>query len=212
MGDSTGHLHNFDNVNPDITSAIDTLQAAIPGLRNVVLWGLCDGASAALLYWHAVQDSRVRGLCLLNPWVRSATSLAKTHVKHYYTQRLKQKEFWTKLISGRVAWRALAGLAQNVRVALRREPEQATAAFQDRMATAWKSFNGPMLLLLSGNDYTAREFMEHARSSAPWTDALQKNALVQYLEPEADHTMSEIRFNSVIEKYTLDLLRQLALH
>jgi len=206
MGDSTGDLHNFENINPDITSAINTLQAAIPGIRNVVLWGLCDGASAALLYCHAAQDLRVRGLCLLNPWVRSATSLAKTHVKHYYTQRLRQKEFWAKLISGRVAWRALTGLAKNVRIAVRSHPEKATASFQDRMAIAWEAFDGPLLLLLSGDDYTAREFMEHARSSAPWRDALQKNTLVQHLEPEADHTMSEMRFNSIIGKQTIGLL------
>lgn len=212
MGDSTGELHNFENISPDIKSAINALQAAVPGLRDVVLWGLCDGASAALLYCHAAQDSRVRGLCLLNPWVRSATSLAKTHVKHYYTERLRQKEFWAKLISGRVTWRALAGLAQNLRAALRPHPELATAAFHDRMAVAWKSFDGPILLLLSGDDYTAMEFLEHAGSSTSWTGALKKNALVQHLEPGADHTLSEIRFNSVIEKCTLTLLRQLALH
>ena len=210
MGDSTGNLHNFENINPDIASAINTLQAAVPGLRDVVLWGLCDGASAALLYCHAAQDSRVRGLCLLNPWVRSATSLAKTHVKHYYSRRLLQREFWAKLISGGVAWRALADLIQNVRTASRPQPELATASFQDRMAMAWKSFNGPILLLLSGDDYTAKEFLEHAGSSMSWTGALQKSALVQHLEHGADHTLSEIKFNFVIEKCTLNLLGQLA--
>ena len=50
MGDSTGDLQNFETVNPDIDCAIDTLQAGVPGLLKVVLWGLCDGASAALLY------------------------------------------------------------------------------------------------------------------------------------------------------------------
>lgn len=212
MGDSTGDLQNFETVNPDIACAIDTLQAGVPGLRKVVLWGLCDGASAALLYCQATQDLRVAGLCLLNPWVRSPASLAKTHVKHYYAQRLRQKEFWSKLLSGRVAWRAFAGLAQNLRVALRTQPEATSTAFQDRMAVAWKSFAGPMLLLLSGDDYTAKEFLEHARSNTLWAGALEKNALVQHLEPGADHTLSELRFNSVVEKCTLHLIGQLALN
>ena len=212
MGDSTGDLQNFETVNADIACAIDTLQAAVPELRNVVLWGLCDGASAALLYCQATQDLRVGGLCLLNPWVRSPASLAKTHVKHYYAERLRQKEFWVKLLSGRVAWRALAGLAQNLRAALRKPPEAITSAFQDRMAIEWKSFAGPILLVLSGDDYTAKEFLEHARSNTLWAGALEKNALIQHLEPGADHNLSELRFNSVVQRCTLDLMDQLALH
>ena len=209
MGDSTGDLHNFENINPDIACAINVLQGATPGLRNVVLWGLCDGASAALLYCHAVQDSRIRGLCLLNPWVRSAASLAKTHVKHYYTQRLRQKDFWIKLMSGQVAWHALGGLAHNVRVALSPLPKQALSTFQDRMAIAIKAFDGPITLLLSGDDYTAKEFTALALSSQSWAGALEKSMLVQHVEAGADHTMSEMRFNPVIEKRTLELLSQL---
>lgn len=212
MGDSTGDLHTFENANSDISTAIDALLIEVPRVRNVVLWGLCDGASAALLYCHASRDARVRGLCLLNPWVRSDASLAKTHVKHYYTQRLRQKEFWVKLVSGQVAWRALAGLIGNLKMALSPQAKQASTAFQDRMALAWKDFDGPILLLLSGDDYTAREFLELARSNAVWTGALQKNKLTQHLEAEADHTFSGLRFNSVVAKYTLDLLGQLADH
>ena len=212
MGDSTGDLHTFENVNSDISTAIDALVIEVPRVRHVVLWGLCDGASAALLYCHASRDARVRGLCLLNPWVRSDASLAKTHVKHYYTQRLRQKEFWIKLASGQVAWRALAGLIGNLKMALSPQAKQASTAFQDRMAIAWKDFDGHILLLLSGDDYTAREFLELARSSAVWAGTLQKNKLTQHLQAGADHTFSELRFNSVVEKYTLDLLGQLARH
>ena len=212
MGDSTGDLHTFENVNSDISTAIDALVIEVPRVRHVVLWGLCDGASAALLYCHASRDARVRGLCLLNPWGRSDASLAKTHVKHYYTQRLRQKEFWVKLVSVQVAWRALAGLIGNLKMALSPQAKQTSTAFQDRMAIAWKDFDGPILLLLSGDDYTAREFLELARSHAVWAGALQKDQLTQHLQAGADHTFSELRFNSVVEKYTLDLLGQLARH
>lgn len=210
MGDSTGDLHTFENVNADVATAIDALQAAAPGIRKVVLWGLCDGASAALLYCHAMQDHRVAGLCLLNPWVRSAESLAKTQVKHYYTQRLREKEFWIKLFSGKVAWRALSGLARNVRTALRpTAPTTSQWSFQDRMAMAWKAFDGPILLLLSGKDYTAKEFLEQIDTSPPWLGALKKSGLVTMHEPEADHTFSEIRFNTALKESTLNLLGQL---
>ena len=93
MGDSAGDLHNFENVNNDIAKAIEALAVSAPNVGKVILWGLCDGASAALIYTHQMADSRVAGLALLNPWVRSDASLAKTQVKHYYTQQLRQKEF-----------------------------------------------------------------------------------------------------------------------
>lgn len=215
MGDSTGELQNFETVNPDIACAINTLQAGAPGLRKVVLWGLCDGASAALLYCQATQDPRVGGLCLLNPWVRSEASLAKTHVKHYYRQRLKEREFWTKLLSGQVGLSALSGLFRNMKAA--RSPKNADSPasklpFQGRMALAWASFDGPILLLLSGNDYTAKEFLDHVITSAAWKGALQKGKLIEHHAPEADHTFSERKFNSVVEKCTLDLLDQTALN
>jgi exosortase A-associated hydrolase 1 len=102
MGDSEGHLRSFESVSADIAAAINKLQAQIPEVQHVVLWGLCDGASAALLYCDETKDARVSGLCLLNPWVRSETSLAQTHVKHYYRQRLMEKAFWAKLFTGQV--------------------------------------------------------------------------------------------------------------
>ncbi len=211
MGDSTGDLQTFDAVNADIACAIDTLQAAVPGLRKVALWGLCDGASAALLYCQATRDPRVGGLCLLNPWVRSEASLAKTHVKHYYRQRLKEKDFWTKLLSGQVAWSALSGLLRNLKAARSSKhagPPGSELPFQVRMALAWASFDSPVLLLLSGNDYTAKEFLDHVATSAAWKGALQKDGLIEHHVSEADHTFSERKFNSVVEKCTLHLLDQ----
>ena len=79
MGDSTGDLRNFEAIDDDIASAIDALQQRAPQVRRVVLWGLCDGASAALMYWDRRRDPRLAGMCLLNPWVRSAATLARAH-------------------------------------------------------------------------------------------------------------------------------------
>ena len=41
----------------------------------------------------------MRGLCLVNPWARSGATLASVQDKHYYRERLLQREFWTKLIN-----------------------------------------------------------------------------------------------------------------
>ena len=102
MGDSTGDARDFESITDDIGCALAAFHQALPAVRRFVLWGLCDGASAALLYVERTQDPRVAGLCLANPWVRSEASLARTQVKHYYTQRVLQRDFW--LLSG---WKIL---------------------------------------------------------------------------------------------------------
>jgi exosortase A-associated hydrolase 1 len=213
MGDSNGEKRDFLAVDDDIKAGIDLMFEHVASVQRVALWGLCDAASAALLYLHGTRDRRVQGLCLLNPWVRSDASLARTQVKHYYRDRLRQREFWMKLASGRVAWGALVGLARNVRAAFGTEPNSGAAiqdSYQDRMAAAWMAFDQPMLLLLSGDDYTAKEFQELTSSSPAWTKAMEKSGLIRHIESEADHTLSNGRFHSVLEDWSLELLEKLA--
>lgn len=188
MGDSTGPQRSFESISDDIGTAIDALMTHAPMTRRVVLWGLCDGASAALLYCGERADSRIAGLCLLNPWVRSETTLARTHVKHYYAQRLMQPEFWTKLFSGQVSTRAIHGLARNLTLA--RQTPAASDAYQKRMAAACRSFSGNLLLVLSANDYTAKEFLEYVASTPAWTEAMAHVRMQRRDVPDADHTFS----------------------
>lgn len=207
MGDSEGQPRDFEAVSADIAAAIDALQQRLPSIKQVALWGLCDGASAALLYCHETHDPRVSGLCLLNPWVRSEASLARTQVKHYYTRRLLQKEFWLKLLRGGVALKALPGLVRNIRVAFTAaRGSGATTSqqpFQHRMAAAWDAFNGNIFLLLSGDDYTAKEFMEYASKDAAWKNALRHPHLVRHDLQGADHTFSSVASRTKAEELTL---------
>lgn len=205
MGDSNGDPCSFEAVTPDISAAIDAFAASVPGVGRFVLWGLCDAASAILLHWHLTRDSRVAGLCLLNPWVRSEATLAKAHVKHYYGRRLLQKAFWVKLLSGKVeVGRALGELFRKFRLSA----AQGTAAsadirpFQQRMAEAAESFPGDVLLILSGDDYTAKEFIEAARSDPTWTRALARPRVQRVNVPEADHTFSNAAWRREVEERT----------
>jgi exosortase A-associated hydrolase 1 len=202
MGDSTGDLHTFEQITPEIGAAIDALQLHAPQVRRVVLWGLCDAASAALLYLHDRPDARVCGLCLLNPWVRSPTSLARTQVKHYYLQRLAQREFWAKLLQGGVGLHALRGLLGNVRAASAAGTSLAATSFQQRMAAAWNNFDGDILLVLSGRDYTAKEFAEYASAHAPWPRLLAQARVTQHPIPDADHTFSSAVHRSAAAQAT----------
>lgn len=212
MGDSSGTQRSFEQLDDDIAAALRALHKAQPQLRRVVLWGLCDGASAALLYLQRCPNVAVDGLVLLNPWVRSTTSLARTHVKHYYLQRLMQREFWAKLLSGRVAGRALAELARNLRRALGGAAAANAGAsdmpFQQAMAQAWSRFKGPVLLVLSGKDYTAKEFIEHANADERWRRNLALPGVTRVDVAEADHTFAEPAAQATMEAAMLRWLDQ----
>lgn len=207
MGDSGAEQRDFEQVSVDIAAAIDVAMARVPGLFRVVLWGLCDGASAALLYCHETRDARVAGLCLLNPWVRSPTSLARTQVKHYYTQRLMQRDFWSKLLRGNVAASALGGLMGSLRAARARPRDSRGAlSYTQRMAAGWRDPNHRLLLLLSGDDYTAKEFVDHLRSDTAWADAMQHPQLHRHELPQADHTCSSAADQHRVEQLTIGWL------
>jgi exosortase A-associated hydrolase 1 len=210
MGDSSGEQRNFESVSPDIAVAIDLVKQRVPHVRRVVLWGLCDGASAALLYCHATKDPRVTGLCLLNPWVRSEAGLARTQVKHYYVRRLMQRDFWSKLARGGVAGGAFADLLRNLRLSYHRpglhgDNTSASNRFQHRMLIGWQAFEGEVILLLSGNDFTAREFIEQATTDAAWRTALAdaRGRLERHDLATADHTFSDSACRDVAESLTL---------
>lgn len=193
MGDSTGAPRTFESVTADLQAAIAALLSTRPELQRVVIWGLCDAASAALLYVEAQQDPRVAGLVLLNPWVRSAESLAQTHVKHYYWQRLRQPEFWAKLARGGIGRAAWQGLVSNLRLARARGRQPAAGSprrFQDRMASGLGRFTGPTLLMISTEDYTAKEFQAwlQAQRGVQGHDLMRQGTT--HLLPGADHTLS----------------------
>lgn len=210
MGDSSGAQRSFEHLGPDIGAAIDALQQHAPQVRRVLLWGLCDGASAALLYLHERADPRVAGLVLLNPWVRTAGTQALTTVKHYYRQRLMQKAFWLKLLSGRVAGAAVRSLWQNLRAA-RASAAPATAGpmdYTDRMQQAWAAFDKPILLVLSGQDYTAKEFIERAQADAAWSRNLTLPGVTRVDLADADHTFSTPGASPALQSATRQWLQR----
>jgi uncharacterized protein len=213
MGDATGGLRDFTGMTADIRAAIDTLHLRVPRVRRVVLWGLCDAASAALLYLDETQDGRVAGVCLANPWVRSEESLAKTQIKHYYARRLFERAFWIKLARGGVGMAAVRELTLKLWHAgsrRRSRPGDAVApSFQKRMARGWQRLQGPSLMLLSGEDYTAKEFQEHAAADAEWRAALQSSRVQTVLLPQADHTFSSIADREHAELETVRWLKAL---
>jgi len=207
MGDSPGEPLAFESSAPSVKAALDALQAQAPYARRAALWGLCDGASACLLYQDQTPDERLAGMALLNPWVRSEQTLAAAHLKLYYRDRLRQRDFWRKLLRGGVGLQALRGLAQTVRQRL--SPPAAPLPFQARMARAWRAFDRPVLLLLSEKDITAREFDEALTDRAIWGLGGQRPNVQRVSLSGADHTLSDPGASLAMQSHTLRWLAQL---
>jgi exosortase A-associated hydrolase 1 len=209
MGDSDGAARNFEEVADDIAAAVDRLLESCPGVNRVVLWGLCDAASAALMYFQSTGDRRIAGLVLLNPWVRSEASLAQTHIKHYYGRRLMQKEFWGKFFGGRMQiTKSIRDLLTTAVLARGRGRQQrgAPRSFQDRMAEGLKLFPGKVLLVLSGKDYTAKEFLEFTGTRADWQALINSARTCRNDIQDADHTFSSHAQRSLVECETVKWL------
>lgn len=212
MGDATGAMARFEEIVADIDKAISTMRTVCPAVEQVVLCGLCDAASAALIYWQSTHDARVAGMILLNPWVRSVVTLARTNIKHYYGRRILDKTFWAKLARGQIdIGDALRTIARDTLAARAKKPStvpESTPTFQDRMADGLDGFRGPILLILSGRDLTAKEFLEYAHSNSRWRGLLERPNVTRRDADTADHTFSSERWREQIETSTLQWLSE----
>ncbi len=205
MGDSTGTMPSFESMDADISCAIAGLLLEAPWVQRVVLVGLCDGASAALMHAQGQPADRVSGICLLNPWVRSSTSLAQAQVRHYYAKQLLAPSTWIRLVSGKLSLGSVGDFARTSVKAilgrlgnrLPRNSDQAGGKdggkvqdFRTRMLDGMGKFRGEVLLVLCSEDLTAREFETCARSTPAWRAATGKANVRRSAIEGGDHTLS----------------------
>jgi uncharacterized protein len=203
MGDSDGEERDFETIQDDIRAALDAFVAALPGLADVVLWGLCDGASAAAMY--APGDARVRGLVLLNPWVRTDDGVARTTLKHHYRDRLRDPAFWRKLARGQFDYAgSLTSMLKLVRTAFagRASAQERQAALPERMRQGLHAFGGHTLLVIGGADLTGREFCDVAGSTPAWKRLLAAPRVSWRRIEDADHTFSRRAWRDQVAEWT----------
>ena len=202
MGDSEGEMRSFEDVGADIRAALDCFSAAVPGLRDIALWGLCDGASAIAFY--AAQDARVGGVALLNPWVRTEAGAAKATIKHYYRARLFDRGLWKRILRRRFDFRAaLASALKLAASVLRPAPgSPGQAPLPERMADGMARFDGRVLVMLSGADLTAQEFADLAEGDTRWRRLLAGPRVTRHYLPGADHTCSRRDWHEQVVDWT----------
>ncbi|MBC3765776.1 hydrolase 1, exosortase A system-associated [Neptunicella marina] len=205
MGDSEGDKQTFDNLDDDIHAAINSFFNA-SNITNVIIWGLCDAASAALMYAH--KDKRVVGLYLLNPWLENSAAKGKAMLRYYYLQRLFNPEFWKKLLRGHVNLKnSVSEAGQFAKSSVASQHSDKTG-YQQLMLEGARAFDGKIAITLSGNDLTAKEFEQAAQANKQWKKWLKTKAQVFRIN-EADHTFSTSEWKKMIESNTVKFVQSL---
>jgi len=226
MADSGGPYRDFE-LGPDIDGAVAALLANVPGLKHVVLWGICGSASAILM--HEERGSAVSGMILVNPWVGSEQGQNRAYLKHYYLTRLTEADFWRKVYSGRLDFRsALSSFAGTVKSAFRsrrgtpadgsraqsaakeHDTRTASRALEERMADGLELFEGRILLIMSEKDLTARKFDEFTRSSKRWRRLMRSGAIERRDLRGSDHTFSQPQWREQVIGWMKDWVAALA--
>lgn len=219
MGDANGQFVGFDGIHDDIGAAIDRFFQAVPELKEVVLWGECDASSAILFYAH--RDSRVKGIVLLNPWVRTQAGEAKAILRFYYLQRIMQPSFWKKIFN--FHFNPFASVSSALKLMRQSRASNVGSAqisshgpgeaiphhdsLPDRLLLGLTGFQGPVMLVLSGRDLIAREFDELIRSTAAWQEQLRLKPTTRHDLPESDHTFSSAAQRDQVIGWGVDWLR-----
>jgi hypothetical protein len=76
------------------------------------------------------------------------------------------------------------------------------------MAEGLRAFRGPVLLVVSGQDLTAREFLDYTATDPAWHGLLDESRVTRSDFPEADHTFSAAGSRERVEAGTLQWLAE----
>lgn len=195
LGDSSGADAGFEHVGDDIDSAITTLMELEPTITEVILWGGCNAASAALI--HGYHNAAVSGLILANPWVRTEESFAKVIVRDHYAKRVFELSFWLKvarfeynpipamktIISG-------LGFSKNKTVVDDADASINALPFLERMLIGATEFKGNLLFMMSGMSLAANEFDNLLLHSDQWRKVLNRTNVDRVGIENADQAFS----------------------
>lgn len=212
MGDSEGQPVAFADCQSEVGAAVEQLLRVSPAVQEVVLWGLCDAASTAMIVAHKLAP--VRGTILVNPWVHGGEYSPGFRLSHYYGPLLSDRGYWKRLVTGQVNVAPAFVDAAKALVALwpfskKDRSGQQQGGFVGRMLQGSEEFQNPMLFILSEKDLTAKEFLEVTQSSQRWLAILERESTQMHSVKEADHTFSSAAWRQEVADVALKWLQAL---
>jgi exosortase A-associated hydrolase 1 len=205
-GDCEGPLVGVEETGQDLRAALGAFLSEAPAIKQVIIFGLSEGAAAALLY--ARGDKRVAGLILVNPWIRMDQAVAKEHVRRNLS-RVLDRDFWHRIRNSedgyKGAARSFITLTRNWIDASRKRPPPTGQSLKDRLMDALGIFQGPLQIILSGEDPATAIFQTAARERLHQLD--RDGRLTMMTEPEANHVFSRSDWRAKLIDWTLDWTR-----
>jgi uncharacterized protein len=204
IGDSEGNFCDFEDMRADLRAAVSAFCSAVPDMREVVLWGGCSAASALMINAWAYPE--VTGIIVSNPWVYTPETGDAAVIRHHFSKRMRDKDFWLKVL--RLQYNPLPAMALLARNALSRlRPQSRDHAggndfdalddpaqpFIPRMRQGLSRFRGDLLMVMSGRSILSKEFDDLVAADAHWQVALRAPRHLRRHElPEGDQTLSSI--------------------
>lgn len=152
IGDSEGENTGWRGSQDDISAALAAFRIALPGMRRVVGFGVCDAASALMLH-----GAPLDGLVLVNPWMYDTDD----DVSH--SPGALRRRYLAKLTDPRALWRLLSGkvdlgkLRRGLGTAAQRP--KARSSIADLLWSNLAHFTGPVALLVAAGDRVGQRFL-----------------------------------------------------
>ena len=204
-GDSAASVRHYLDTKEDLQIALETMKRQSSGIKKIIVWGLCDGATATIMNLGSLDT--IHGVMLVNPWVSTDVGSAKVQMKHYYQRRLFGVHFWKKLFSGKLDIKtSVCSLLSTAKLAAssRNATNQIGTELPGLVFNNLKQFKGRKSIVISNADLTAMEFFEaYSERYKNSDDNLKLESLVRV---DADHTFSGDGQHRNLEKITLDFV------
>lgn len=223
-GDADGTPGNFIDHAQALEQIPDQLCSYFGMPRPLVFFGLCDGATAALL---ASSKINPLALMLLNPWLRIEQNHSAVMLKFYYLNRLMSAAFWQKVVRGE--WNIKQSLSSLIRF-LKPAPVTTTKTDSNsqqqhgerpaftpasestdqtvlRALQSWLQYKGPVQLVLSSADLTAAECRQLLQQKK-YRKLAQQAAITEI--SNANHTVTDPAHFDLLAEVTTRWLTQLA--
>jgi exosortase A-associated hydrolase 1 len=212
-GDCEGEIAALEETAADIRSAVDAFLSHVPGLQQVVLWGLCGGAADSILY--APNDSRVAGIVLANPWLYDPHIRRLAKWRHTISLGFSKVINWIRsahqsgAVPAPVAFEQLR--VEQVKVATP-AVQRAYASYRapdlsKRLAAKLAQFKGRVLFIFSGKDDVSRAFKRIASISPRWRRVFSSARVQTRVLPEANHSLRRPEWRAKAADWTLEWLR-----
>jgi len=219
FGDHPGQCTDFLKVSRLLPDVCLQLLKARPKVNRLILLGLCDGASAILLSQPFLPSNCI-GFIVINPWLRQERSYAHTILKNYYLRRLITANLWLKILSGQFEINTIYQDFRNVikKACRKYEPLQPQTSvcdsptldnFIEVIKANWQQSRQQIMVLTSGQDLIANEFLNLCRSDNQYKSLLASTDWRH--ANDANHTFASKAQQLWLERQICDFISQLSM-